>query len=124
MADHETTLASHGYRLVTRAGFYAAKDVPAGNSRAIVGRLNGAFIVYDPNGGEDCWLLVGDDRAELALDTVAHIREGLAQYAGPKTAVACSGCKASFSIPTAWLPHKCDDCGAACLPVEPQASLF
>jgi hypothetical protein len=75
MTDEET-LAGQGFRLVTLAEFEAATDVPAGTTREVVRRViaahGGAFVVYDPNDYDQGWLLVGDDRAELARETVEY----------------------------------------------------
>lgn len=75
----EQRLASHGYKLVTRAEFEAATDVPAGSTREVVRRVaakwGGAFVVYDPNDDDNGWLLVGGDRSALARETVEHLSE-------------------------------------------------
>ena len=73
----EETLTSHGYRIVTLAEFETATDVPRGNTRKVVRQLvrryGGNTVVYEP-GGDDRhgWLLVGDDRAALARETVEY----------------------------------------------------
>ena len=71
MTDEEH-MASYGFKLVTRAEFDAATDVPAGTTREVVRRLGGAFVVYDPADDDQGWLLVGDDRAALARETVEY----------------------------------------------------
>lgn len=73
---HEQTLTAAGYKLVTRAGFDAANDVPAGIrevAAAVAKEWGGAFIVYDPNDDATGWLLVGDNRADLARETVESL---------------------------------------------------
>jgi hypothetical protein len=70
--DDERTLASFGYKIVTRAEFDVAIDVPAGSTREVIRQLAGAFIVYDPEDDDEGWLLVGDSRAELARETVEY----------------------------------------------------
>jgi len=78
----EECLTRSGYKLVTRAEFDAATDVPAGIRQvaaAVAQKWGGAFVVYDPSDDDTGWLLVGDDRAALARETVEHLELRTAQ---------------------------------------------
>jgi hypothetical protein len=83
----EQILAGAGLKIVTRAEFDAATDVPAFIRRladAVNAQWNHRFIIYDPKGGDDGWLLIGDDRAELVSETVEYrCREQAEQSAQP-----------------------------------------
>jgi hypothetical protein len=71
----EQTLTAAGFKIVTRAEFDAATDVPDGIrelAAAVIKQWGGAFVVYDPGDDKDGWLLIGDDRAELAAETVQY----------------------------------------------------
>ncbi|MHC2251008.1 hypothetical protein ACVILK_000700 [Bradyrhizobium embrapense] len=72
----EQIIASAGIKVVTRAEFDAATDVPAG-VRLVADRLfkrwGGHFVVYDPAGGDDGWLLIDDDREQIIGETVEHL---------------------------------------------------
>ncbi len=72
----EETVTAAGYRVATRAEFDAATDVPAG-VRLVADRLfkrwGGDFVVYDPAGGDDGWLLIDDDREQIIGETVEHL---------------------------------------------------
>jgi hypothetical protein len=75
MTDEQTILAA-GMKIVTRAEFEAATDVPAGNNRKVVAAIHGAFVIYDPtDDGDRTWLLVDDDRSLLVRETAQHLRE-------------------------------------------------
>lgn len=71
---NKETLEAHGYKLVTRAAFDSAADVPDGlrEYRKEQLALKGAWIVYDPSDDEEGWLLVGDDAEALARETVEY----------------------------------------------------
>jgi hypothetical protein len=87
----EERLASHGYKLVTRAEFDAAADVPAGMreiaARVLV-RWGGDFVAYDPAGGDDGWLLIDDDRDQVIGETIEHLGRAPAE---PAPAPAAQG---------------------------------
>jgi hypothetical protein len=77
----ERVLTSQGYRIVSVAEFNKATDVPEGKTREVVRQLvkrfGGDTVVYEP-GGDDRygWLLIGDDRAALARETVDYCCRG------------------------------------------------
>jgi hypothetical protein len=74
----EQVLSAAGYKLVTWADFQSATDVPVFIRKIAEGvhdRWGGAFVVYDPAGGDDGWLLVEDDRELLVRETAQHLRE-------------------------------------------------
>lgn len=62
-------LESYDFRLVTRAAFDKAEDVPHG-LRERVALLPGAFVVYDPLDDDEGFLLVSDDVNAIAAETV------------------------------------------------------
>lgn len=69
-------IASHGYKLVTRAEFDAATDVPAGMreiAARVLARWGGDFVAYDPACGDDGWLLIDDDRDQVIGETIEHL---------------------------------------------------
>ncbi|UTC28671.1 hypothetical protein MARCHEWKA_01580 [Brevundimonas phage vB_BpoS-Marchewka] len=43
--------------------------------RARVAQYPGAFVVYDPDGDAEDWMLVGDDLAEIVAESVTHHEE-------------------------------------------------
>ncbi|UFX42098.1 hypothetical protein HAP47_0022825 [Bradyrhizobium sp. 41S5] len=72
----EQILTAAGFKIVTRAGFDAATDVPAAVrlvAERIFKRWGGDFVVYDPAGGDDGWLLIDDDRDQIIGETVEHL---------------------------------------------------
>lgn len=81
MTDEQTIIAA-GMKIVTRAEFDAATDVPAGDTRKVVEAIPGAFVIYDPtDDGDRSWLLIDDDRAEIVRQTAQYLRE---QQTGPE----------------------------------------
>jgi hypothetical protein len=74
---NEQILTSYDFKLVTRAEFDAATDVPPG-IRDRARDLNGAFVLYDPIDDDLGFLLVGDDRKEMAREFVEtnELKEG------------------------------------------------
>ncbi|MCK1577826.1 hypothetical protein [Bradyrhizobium sp. 174] len=87
MSAEQTVLAA-GYKVATWTEFQAATDVPA-RMRVIAdkvfARWAGDFVVYDPAGGDDGWLLIDDDRAQIIGETVEHLGR-LAEPAAPPPA--------------------------------------
>lgn len=75
MVDEKQVLAA-GYKIATWTEFQAADDVPV-HMRTIAERVfarwGGDFVVYDPAGGEDGWLLIDDDREQIIGETVEHL---------------------------------------------------
>ncbi|MCP1852828.1 MULTISPECIES: hypothetical protein [unclassified Bradyrhizobium] len=73
---NEQMVSAAGIKVVTRAEFDAATDVPAG-VRLVANRLfkrwGGDFVVYDPAGGDDGWLLIDDDREQIIGETIEHL---------------------------------------------------
>jgi hypothetical protein len=68
-------LASAGLKLVTRAEFDAAGDVPPiirTLAARVAERWGGAFVIYEPAGGASGFLLVSDDRAEILTEALQH----------------------------------------------------
>ncbi len=71
----EERLAAVGLKLVTRADFDAAGDVPSVVrvlAARVAERWGGAFVIYEPAGGADGFLLVSDDRAEILAEALQH----------------------------------------------------
>lgn len=71
MSD-EQRLAAAGIKLVTRAQFGAAGDVPPmirEIARRVIETWGGDFVTYEPAGGDSGWLLIGD-RAEIVAETI------------------------------------------------------
>ncbi|PDT77202.1 hypothetical protein [Bradyrhizobium sp. C9] len=72
----EQIIAAAGLKIATRAEFDAESDVPAGVrllAARIFKRWGGDFVVYDPAGGDDGWLLIDDDRDQIIGETVEHL---------------------------------------------------
>ncbi|MGY4224365.1 hypothetical protein ACVMIH_001726 [Bradyrhizobium sp. USDA 4503] len=72
----EKSVTAAGYKIATRAAFDAATDVPAGVrlvAERIFKRWGGDFVVYDPAGGDDGWLLIDDDREQIIGETIEHL---------------------------------------------------
>lgn len=87
----EKILAEAGYKIVTRAQFDAATDVPAGMrtvAAGVLARWGGDFVVYDPAGGDDGWLLIDDDREQIVGETVEHLGRQAEQPADQPAAPA------------------------------------
>ncbi|MCW2195062.1 hypothetical protein AB7M45_007835 [Bradyrhizobium elkanii] len=75
MASAQLLIAA-GFRVTTRAEFDAATDVPAGMrlvATRIFKRWGGDFVVYDPAGGDDGWLLIDYDRDQIIGETIEHL---------------------------------------------------
>ncbi len=65
--DYVATAKSYGFRIQTRAEFEADPDRhPALLARAA--QYPGDVILWDPEDGEECFMLVGDDAVALAKD--------------------------------------------------------
>jgi hypothetical protein len=82
----EQTVIAAGYKVVTRAEFEAATDVPAGMRQVgagVLAKWGGDFVVYDPAGGDDGWILIDDDRDQILGETVEHL--GRIESAAPDT---------------------------------------
>lgn len=74
----EQILSAAGFKLMTWRDFETATDVPALIRKIAEGvhdRWGGAFVVYNPAGGDDGWLLVEDDSELLVRETAQHLRE-------------------------------------------------
>lgn len=72
----EQAIQSAGYKLVTRAEFGAATDVPAGMRKiadGVLAKWGGDFVCYDPAGGDDGWLIIDDSRETVIGETVEHL---------------------------------------------------
>ena len=72
----EQTVIAAGYQVVTWTEFQAATDVPAFMRKvaeAVHAQWAGDFVVYDPAGGDDGWLLIDDDRDQIIGETVEHL---------------------------------------------------
>lgn len=75
MASEQALIAA-GFKIATRAEFDAATDVPAGMrlvAERVFKRWGGDFVVYDPAGGDDGWLIIDNDRAQIIGETVEHL---------------------------------------------------
>lgn len=71
----EQRLAAAGIKLVTRAEFDDASDVPPiirTLAARVAQRWGGAFVIYEPAGGANGFLLVSDDRAEILSEALEH----------------------------------------------------
>lgn len=80
MGTAEDTLKTYGYRVNTREEFLAATDRPEGLLERAQG-LNVAYrfgdlmtrydhVVWDPECDVDGWMLWGNDREEIAQETL------------------------------------------------------
>lgn len=72
----EEIITAAGYKAVTWAEFTTAADVPPKVRQIADGvhrRWAGDFVVYDPAGGDDGWLIIDDDREQIIAETVEHL---------------------------------------------------
>ncbi len=67
--DNKAILESYDFKLVPRAQFDAATDVPYG-LRERASAIPGSWVLYDPLDDAEGFLLVGDDPAALAREIV------------------------------------------------------
>jgi hypothetical protein len=65
-------IVSYDYKLVSRAEFDAATDLPAG-LRERASQYEGSWVVYDPLNDDEGFLLVGNDREALAKEAYEHV---------------------------------------------------
>jgi hypothetical protein len=82
---HRQIAESYGFRILPRADFLDAKtnliekcgvDQDGHLFEALKARaskINGAFILFDPDDSDEGWLLVGDDADQLAKNTVEEL---------------------------------------------------
>ncbi|MGR4927305.1 hypothetical protein ACIPUD_10910 [Bradyrhizobium sp. CAR08] len=76
MTSAEETVTAAGYKVATWAEFQTASDVPPFVRRVADGvhaKWGGDFVIYDPAGGDDGWLIIDDDREQIAGETVEHL---------------------------------------------------
>lgn len=89
MTSAQDAVTAAGYKIVSRADFDTADDVPP-RLRLIADRVfkrwGGDFVVYDPAGGDDGWLIIDDDRDQVIGETMEHL--GRQQPDEPKPAQA------------------------------------
>ena len=70
--DGKGTVESWGYIVTTRADALAADDLPEGMDER-VNEYPGAFVIYDPDGGEEGFMIAGDNVNELIAEAVEHL---------------------------------------------------
>lgn len=74
--SNKAHLDAYGYTIVEWADFVVAADLPGGLlERAFNVKPETSadpWVVYDPDGGAEDWLLVGD-KEEISMETVLHI---------------------------------------------------
>lgn len=67
-------LEGNEYRLVTASEYDAAKDKPDGlDNRAAILRKDFTFVIYDPEGDENGFMLWGNDPVKMAEEAVEHL---------------------------------------------------
>jgi len=76
MTTNKQILESYDYKLVTRAEFETACDVPKG-LRERAAALSGEFVIYDPLDDDEGYLLIGNDAEALAAECVADKELGV-----------------------------------------------
>lgn len=64
----------YGFKIVTRAEFDRAKDVPSGLHKRMA-EYPGAFVLYDPSDDKDGFALVGESKRSLGLAWCQHYAE-------------------------------------------------
>lgn len=68
----EMWLTGAGYKIMTRAEFETATDLPPGLKERAA-KYTGGFVVYDPSDDDEGFMLIRDDRKTVIEDAVEHL---------------------------------------------------
>lgn len=70
--NYQHMLERYGYKLVDRPMFEAATDLPTGLLERAAS-TPGAYVVYDPDDNDEGFMLIRDNKDQLAKEAWEHL---------------------------------------------------